>query len=147
MELKKKIIDHCVAIQLEKIETLKEEVRILQKNANDYGTPKDRYDSYRTQMLRKKDMFSKQLAQAKEIIDIFGKISLLGERDAVDFGALVETDKRNFFVSTGMGEIEVEGKKYFAVSPLVPLVKAMRGLKAGDDFVFNEIEYHITSVK
>jgi hypothetical protein len=147
MEVKTKLIDLCIKEQMEKIDTLNEAVKTLQKNANDYGTPKDRYDSYRAQMLRKKDMFSKQLAKAKDIIDVFGKISLLGEIDTADFGAIVETDKLNFFISTGLGEIELEGKKYFAVSPLVPIVKAMRGMKAGDQFSFNNVTYVIKSIR
>ena len=145
MELKNKILKRCIQQQEETIDNLSKAVKEAQKSANEYGTPRDRYDSYRAQILRKRDMFSKQLVDAKEIIDVLNQIPTK-KMDKIDFGSLVETDKNNFFIATGAGEIEIDDKKFFAVSPIVPIVRAMKGMSTGDKFSFNGIEYTILSV-
>jgi len=62
LDFKKKLFTHCLQIHSKKIEDLKHLIDETQQLANEYGPPKDRYDSFRTQLLRKKDMYSQQLA-------------------------------------------------------------------------------------
>lgn len=137
IELKAKIVNHCRNLQIETITSLKNEVDEAQKSANDYGAPKDRYDSFRTKMMRKRDMFAKQLHQAKEQLNVLDKIPLDKPLNKVEFGTIVITDKQKLFVSVGLGKIEVEGQTFFAVSPIVPIVKALQEKSIGDELLFN----------
>lgn len=137
IELKAKIVNHCRNLQIETITSLKNEVDEAQKSANDYGAPKDRYDSFRTKMMRKRDMFAKQLHQAKEQLNVLDKIPLDKPLNKVEFGTIVITDKQKLFVSVGLGKIEVEGHTFFAVSPIVPIVKALQEKSIGDELLFN----------
>ena len=117
-----------------------------QKSANEYGAPKDRYDSFRMQLLRKKDMFGQQLAKVNEQADVLERISIDQELKKVEFGALVFTKKQKIFVSIGLGRIELDNDVYFAISPNVPIYKAMEGLKVGDDFKFRDEVIRIESI-
>ncbi len=142
-ELKEKILDKCKLLQLDTIKNLKLEVEEAQKAANEYGLPKDRYDSFRTQLLRKRDMFAQQLAKANQQLDLLNQIDPEKEYSMVEFGAAIVTNKQNLFISIGLGKVQVYDETYFAISPAVPIYKAMEGKKIGEGFAFNNVTYNI----
>lgn len=144
--LKEKILQTCIKVQEATIENLKSEVDENQNSANEYGPPKDRYDSFRTQLLAKRDMFAHQLAKANEQLDILKRIPADKDFKNIEFGAVVVTEKQKMFVSVGIGKINVEGESYYAISPAVPVFKAMEGKKAGDEYQFNGIKTKILDV-
>lgn len=136
LELKTKLLEHLRNEHAEKVLKLKNEIDDAQKSANEYGAPRDRYDSYRIQLLRKKDMYSQQLAKLIEQAQVLEQISLDKPLSEVKFGALVTTRQQKIFVSIGLGRVEMEGEVFFAISPNVPIYEAMRGLRVGNDFEF-----------
>lgn len=145
-EIKKKIIDACRSMQLETINNLKLEMEEGQKAANEYGLPKDRYDSFRTQLLRKRDMFAQQLAKANEQLELLKRIDPEKECSKIEFGALVMTNKQHLFISIGLGKVKVDNDAFYAISPAVPIYKAMEGKKIGEEFTFNNVTYKIEKI-
>lgn len=146
LTMKKKLLSACADLQLASINSLKSTVDESQKSANEYGAPKDRYDSFRTQLLRKRDMFAQQLAKANEQLDILMRIDPEKEYSIVEFGAVIITNKQNLFISIGLGKLQVDDGVFYAISPAVPIYKAMEGKKAGEEFAFNNITYKIEKI-
>ena len=146
IDLKEKIINACKSLQLETINNLKSEMDDGQKTANEYGLPKDRYDSFRTQLLRKRDMFAQQLAKANEQIELLERIDPEKECHNVEFGAVVMTNKQNLFISISLGKVPVEKDVFYAISPAVPIYKVMEGKKEGEEFNFNNVTYIIEKI-
>jgi len=137
MEPKQKLHAKCRELVLETIENLKAEIADCQNTANDYGLPKDRYDSFRAQLLRKRDMFSQKLAKNYEQLSLLDRIDVMKKQTKVEIGALVITQNQKFIISISLGKIELDGETYFAISPAVPLYKAIDGKKEGEEFQFS----------
>ena len=51
-EIKARLLAKCINQQSEVIRQLQQEIDEAQKQANDYGQPKDRYDAFRTKLMR-----------------------------------------------------------------------------------------------
>lgn len=134
--MKKELISACFDEIDERADSLRKVMDDAQQSANDYGQPKDRYDSYRTQLLRKRDMFGQQLHKILEQKNILERLDTDKATDTVELGALVVTNNQTIFVSIGLGKFPFNGNDYFVISPGVPFYKAMEGLKAGDAFEF-----------
>lgn len=134
--IKYKLIEVCKEALNEKINNLKFVMDDAQKSANEYGQPKDRYDSYRTQLLRKKDMFAKQYEKALDQMEILEKIIPDVKHNSIQFGSIVYTKNKKIFISTSLGEIIFENETFFAISPNVPFYNAVKNLKIGDTFEF-----------
>jgi len=134
---KKKLVEICMKAQDRVVEHAKQRMDEAQESANEYGQPQDRYDSYRTQMLSKRDMFAKQYCKAVEERNVLDRIDLDEENEQVSFGSVVVTNDQKLFISISLGKIIVDGEEYFAISPLVPFFKSLEGLKKGDSFEFN----------
>ena len=145
-ELKKKLLDYCIEHEADAISHLQEAIDDAQKQSNEYGTPKDRYDPFRTKMMRQRDMFAQQQAKANIVMNTLLKISLDTVYEKVEFGALVVTNKQNLFISAGIGKIKIEGETYYAISPVVPIYKVLEGKKAGDEVVFNGMKIIIREI-
>ncbi|MCF8372947.1 MAG: hypothetical protein K9H64_15100 [Bacteroidales bacterium] len=145
-DLKSKIIKGCLAQQQKLAETAKAEMQKHQKMANDYGAPKDRYDAFRNQMLRKRDQFAKQYQRALEDIQILEKIDPKINCEKAEFGAVVITNAHKLFISISLGKITVDGQDYFAISAKVPIYNAIEDLKKDDEFQFNGKKFKLLDV-
>lgn len=144
--LKHKILVEC-KLQVQKLaDTAQAEMKEHQKMANDYGQPKDRYDAFRNQMLRKRDQFAKQYQRALDDLIILEKIDPNTTSTVAEFGAVVVTNLNKLFISISLGKIIVEAEEYFVISAKVPIYKAIEGKKKGDEFHFNGRKFSIVNI-
>ncbi|HOY32738.1 MAG TPA: hypothetical protein PKW80_12745 [Bacteroidales bacterium] len=135
-ELKKKIFDFCMQLQVRQMESVQEEMHEAFQNAKEYGTPEDWLDTYKMDMLNKRDACGVQLQKIIEEIKTLERIDPSIIIDEVTFGAVVFTETQKLIIATGMGKIIIDDETYHAISPTVPLYHAIKGLKAGDTFEF-----------
>jgi hypothetical protein len=136
MELKKKILQACIDQQMQVISNLKQEMEEASEGAEDYGLPKDMYDSYRNQLMGKRDMYAQQIAKVKEQLEVLHRIDLEKPCDSARFGAVVITKSQKLFISAGIGKVKVNGDVYFAISALVPFFSAIENKRSGEEFEF-----------
>jgi len=134
--LKQKILDACFEQQNRVIQNLKVVMEEVIDSAEEHGLPKDLYDSYRNQMMSKREMFAKQMLKVNEQVDILRRVDMTRLYDSVRFGAVVITESQRLFIATGIGKIKVEGEEYFVISAMVPFFNAIDGKKAGETFEF-----------
>ncbi|MEZ5083236.1 MAG: hypothetical protein R2750_07280 [Bacteroidales bacterium] len=146
MEIKQRLIERCRELLLETENNLKSVIDDAQKAANEYGLPRDRYDSFRTQLLRKRDMFAQQLAKNNEQLNLLEKIDPDKKLSRVEFGALVITEYQKLFISISLGKMSIDGEEYYAISAAVPVYKAMEHKKAGEEFIFHGKKNKIISI-
>jgi hypothetical protein len=144
--LKARIIQACKQQHLETIKNLTREMDEHQQMANDYGPPKDRYDAFRSQMLRRRDIFAEQLQKANQELISLDMVKSEELKTKVEFGAVVITGNQKLFVCISMGKVVVGNETYFAISPNVPLFKALKGLKKGYTAKFNNSTVQIVDV-
>ena len=134
--LKKRIIEECIN-HLQKIaDRSLLEITEADESAKDYGNPEDWTDTYKSDMLNKRDAY---MVQHHKAIEEIGKLKLIGinkEMDAVGYGAVVYTESLRLFISTGIGKIVVGNEEFFVISPSVPIFIIMRNLSKGSIFEF-----------
>jgi len=137
IELKNKLKLECQRAQQKTVDSSKAAMDEAQHALNDYGPNKDRYDSFRDQLISRRDMFTLQYSKAVTEFSVMEKINPKIINKIAEFGSVVVTDSCRFFISISAGKIEVDGNLYYAISPGVPLFKVMEGKKKGDAFEFN----------
>ena len=143
---KKRIIDACLAALRETAANAKREMDDAQQQANDYGQPKDRYDSFRTKLLRTRDMFAKQYSVANENIKHLEELNPNKLLDKVAYGSIVITDKQHLFIVLGLGKIMVDDTAFYVISLNVPIYGAMKDRKKGETFTFNGVTHKIQDI-
>lgn len=143
LEYKIGLIDYCIK-QLERKEAeLQLEIDETMKISNEYGAPKDRYDGFKNQQMRKVEMLSAQLHLIQEDVRVFLQIDKSSPLTAVRQGALVQTKDQLIFVATSMGKLEFGEKSIFVISPKVPYYEAVKGAKNGASVKFRDTTIEI----
>jgi hypothetical protein len=62
-------------------------------------------------------------------------------------GSLVTTESGVFFISIGIGKLEIRSNNYFIISLLSPIGSAMKGLSKNEKFTFRGIKYSIKNIE
>jgi hypothetical protein len=126
--------------------------RIKDATANDGNVNEEEYDNqkqaFQAQVLAEVSLLNEQLQVAERDLAELEKMgSVSGDREgAVGYGNLVKTDKRTFFISTGIEDFLVQGQMISGVSTHSPIYHAMCGKHAGDTFMQSGIQYSIREV-
>lgn len=105
----------------------------------------DKYETSREMIQQEINRLQMQLNEAitqrETLTKIPLKLSVIAET-----GALVETTGGLFFISTSAGELQVEDKRIFTVSPVSPFAKSIIGKNAGDVFLLNGSAQQIINI-
>ena len=143
LEYKIKLIDYCTMQLQNKALELQQEIDEAMKISNDYGPPKDRYDGFKNQQMRKVEMLSAQLHLIQEDARIYLQIDKSQALKVVRQGALVETKDQLVFVATSLGKLDFEGRSIFVISPKVPFYEAIKGAKKESSVKFRDTTIEI----
>ena len=145
--LKQRLLNECLRIQNLQIQTAKSAMDEAQESANEHqGAMEDKFESFREACQIQRDMFAKQLDEAITTLSILKRINATKENKNIMLGSVVITNTQKFFISVSLGEISVEGKKYFAISAMSPLFKAMVNKNVGEEFSFRSNNYRIEAI-
>lgn len=145
-EQRKLVICSCIQQQEQIANIARQEMDSAQQQSNDYGANVDRYDSYRTKMMRNRDMYARQLATAQAGIRVLQDLLRLPPFDRAEHGACVVTDRQAFLLSIGAGKFMVGNRVFFAISAQTPIYLALKGLTVGDSFIINGQTQTITDI-
>ena len=145
-EQRQQVICSCIEQQEHIASVAKQEMDSAQQQSNDYGANVDRYDSYRTKMLRSRDMYAKQYSNALAGIRHLQDLLRQPPFDRVEHGAVVITDRQAFLLSIGAGKFMVGNKVFFAISAQTPIYAALKGKQVGDSLIFNGLSQTIKEI-
>ncbi len=136
IKVKETLLAKCIEIKEESQASTLAAMNDAQQSANEYGAPRDRYDSFRAQMMRRRDMLAQQQAVVEEELRFLRQINPESICSNVESGALVKLNTQTLYILLGIGKLEIDEGTFYIVSPIVPLVTAMKDLKKGDSFTF-----------
>lgn len=143
IEVKLKLYKKCVEKQNEILEYSKSAMNEAQTAANEYGAPRDRYDSFRAQLLRKRDLFAEQYHRALKELDFLSGLNPETVNNKVLINTLIITNKQRFYVAIGLGKVELSEGEFYVISPLAPIFQAIKEKTTGDTVVFNGLKISI----
>ena len=153
-EQRQRVIEACIQHQQHIAATAKQEMDSAQQQSNDYGQNVDRYDSFRTKIMRARDMYARQYSNAMTSVRYLQDLQKMVPLDVADYGAVVLTDKQKFFLSVGAGKFMVPflqqpnapQEVFFAISAQVPVYQALKGKRKGEQFTVNGLTQTIIDI-
>ena len=142
-EIIKLIIEH----QTELVKELNLSIEGLEGDRDiDEDAVKDSEDfSHQTEAGEMEGRMKEQLKAATLDLSLVKNVSE-GTFDTAQVGALVETDKNNFFICIPSVPVEVGGKSVIGISNRAPIFFKMNNKKVGDSFEVANIEYKIIAI-
>ncbi len=137
-EFKKRLHDHCVNLIAERISAIEDEMRSLQSAANEEikSSAGDKYETGRAMLMLEKERLANQREEAFKTQKVLSEIDPHKKLIKGELGALVRTSRVTYFLSAGIGKIEVEGQTVFAVSLASPIGNVLEKKCSGDEVIF-----------
>ena len=143
-EIKKKLLSECLKTQKRLAETARTAMIQAQESAiEEEATQEEKFEGSKAQCQADRDMYARQYQEALEGFNFLNKIDVSRKYDSVMLGAVVITDVQNLFIAISIGELKIDNKPIFAISPLTPLFRAMTGKKKGETFSFRNKTFTI----
>lgn len=145
--MKKTIIKHCELLIQGKLEGLKRRLAELQASANEDSKSAmgDKYETGRAMIHLEQENITSQSEQFMNQLKVLSQVSI-EEHHIIQLGSLVATNHGKFFISIGLGAIQIEGESIFLIAPTSPIGGKMIGCKQGAVIQFNDKHYELQAV-
>ena len=146
--LKEKIHQQCEELVDQKITMHRNAMNEAQEAANkeERSTAGDKYDTARAMNQNERDMYASRLAEVSLMKKVLKNIDPSKKLDKVESGALVSTENGEFYISVSCGQISVDGKEYFAISPITPIGQAMLDKSPNETFEMRDKKVKILKI-
>jgi transcription elongation GreA/GreB family factor len=131
-----------------KIESVREAIRNLQSSANEEtkSSAGDKYETGRAMAQLEIEKSAAQLAELLKQKTALDAITVNKIYTTVQPGSFITTDQGIYFLSISAGKISLVEKSIFCISASSPVGSKLLGLKAGDNFSFNQRNFKILEV-
>lgn len=142
------IINKILTILDEKTESAKQAIDSA-KESRDSETKSsvgDKYETGRTMVQFELEKHNIQLLKAQQQKHEISQINLQKKHNIADFGCLVYTNQETYFISIGLGKIEIGGEPIYCISLASPLGKILYHKSVGDKINFQGKEISITEI-
>lgn len=143
---KKEILNACIEKQQMLIDNYRQRIADIQTDVyskNEIPSQSDNRIHNKQEVQR---ALINQLTFAQQELFILESLKIDGLSEMVAPGSVVDTGKKIFFIGVSSEKVSVQGKELFGISPKAPIYVCMNGLKKGDRFKFNGIDYEINDV-
>lgn len=143
---KEKVLGACIHKQDELVKNYEDRLNTLKDDAYDQGQSASQSEDRTAGKVDLLNTYKTELVFAQREQSYLQSLDVSGVNTKAEPGALVMTDKLNFFIGVSSEKIEVDGEEIFGISTEAPIYKSMAGLEKGERFKFNDTEYIIQSV-
>ena len=133
------LINHLRSQLLERIAAANEAIASAREafGSETNSSAGDKHEVGRAMVQQELDKLEEQRAKLKSLLHDLERVPLDRKYDQVAFGSLVSTDNGLYFVAIGIGAVELDGERCYAISMASPIGQALQGSSTGDRIPFN----------
>lgn len=142
------IIEKLNSLLDQRIETAVKSIKATResRDGENKSSMGDKYETGRIMAQMEMHKLNDQLEQSFKLKKALAQISVEKICDTADFGSLVTTNLGFYFISVGLGLVEIKDEKCFCISMASPIGQALQGKKVGDKINFQNKVIEIVEV-
>tara|TARA_B100000768_G_scaffold105374_1_gene97856 strand:+ start:213 stop:665 length:453 start_codon:yes stop_codon:yes gene_type:complete len=147
--IKELICNELIFSQKQKIKSLELLINstIESRDTANKSSAGDKHETSRAKIQTEIDNYSRQLDLALNNLHIIEKVDSSKNNNIATQGSLITTDKGVFFISIGIGKLQIRSNNYFIISLLSPIGSVIKGLSKNEKFTFRGIKYSIKNIE
>lgn len=146
--MKTELYQLCLAFIEKRIATATEALLQAQEASNDdtKSSAGDKFETGREMAQQDINRNKQLLADAQRQKSVLLALADVVETAKARSGNLVITNNGGFYISISAGQLQLDGKTYFAISAVSPIGKLLIGRVVGESFDFNGKVYNIIDI-
>ena len=147
-KIKQELYNRCRDIVLSRLNTVKTTINQLQESLHSEtkSTAGDKHETGRAMVQLEREKAGQQLAEIQKTDAILTKINIEKTSSVIVLGSVVYTNKANYFIAIGAGEIRIGNDIFYAISTNAPVGQLLFGKTMGDTVVFRGEEIIINKI-
>jgi transcription elongation GreA/GreB family factor len=148
IKLKALIVKRLIKVIDEKAAIVKNEIQLAIETRDNETKSNvgDKYETTREMMQLEIEKNALQLNKYELQKNELLKIDMYKTPEKVELGSLVFTKENTYFISIGLGKIEIEDEAIYCISLISPIGKALQNKKAGEKIDFQGKEILVTKI-
>ena len=148
IKLKALIVKRLIKVIDEKAAIVKNEIQLAIETRDNETKSNvgDKFETTREMMQLEIEKNALQLNKYELQKNELLKIDMYKTPEKVELGSLVFTEENTYFISIGLGKIEIEDEAIYCISLISPIGKALQNKKAGEKIDFQGKEILVTKI-
>ena len=148
MHTKETIYRHCCSILEHRIREANRAMDASQDDSNSEtkSSAGDKYETGRAMAQLEKERHARRKATLEDMLLDLRRIGCSPSKECITEGALVQTTRGIYFLSVGLGSIELAGQTYHCLSLQSPFGQALLELEEDDEVDFREHSHQILRI-
>ncbi|MEM6515190.1 MAG: GreA/GreB family elongation factor [Bacteroidota bacterium] len=148
LNLKPLLLEKCIQLVETRLQSIQKQIKDIHESLNSEtkSSAGDKHETGRAMIQLEREKLGERLAEIEKNQIILTKINSSQSAKSVGLGSLVFTNKANYFISVSLGEIEVNGTKFYAISSASPIGQALLGKKVNDNVEFRGQKFTMQDV-
>jgi transcription elongation GreA/GreB family factor len=148
MNIKEELFALCFQNINKRIQTIEKRLNAMveARNSETKCVVGDKHETGRTMMHLEEEKSRMQYFEVGKVRQELLKIDINKKYNKVESGSLVFTSNGDYFISIGVGKVELNNKIYFCISPFSPIGINLIGKTKGESIIFNSIDIQINDI-
>lgn len=148
-DIKSRLFNLSMAYAEERIANATEAIKAARDSSTEdtKSSAGDKYETGRAMMQLDIDRQTLQLGEAQKLKTFLERMDPENLSDTVQNGSLAFTNQGIFYLAISLGQVELDKKKYFVISPSSPIGTQLMTQKVGGKFTFNGKDYKVTAIE
>jgi len=140
MNIKSQLYKICFQNITKRIKTIEKRLNAMveARNSETKCVVGDKHETGRTMMHLEEEKSRMQYMEVDKERQNLLKIDIDKEFEKVETGSLVSTTNGDYFITIGIGRVNLEDKTYYCISKDSPIGAQMIGKKVGESISFNK---------
>lgn len=149
MIIKQQLYSQCLEYIDNRLLTVQHTISEIQESltSETKSSAGDKHETGRAMLQLEREKAGNQLAEIIKVKEHLSKINLQSTSAFIGLGSIVYTSKANYFIAISAGQLQVDSKQFFAISPSTPIGKLLLGKTIDDKITFRESTFSIIDIK
>ncbi|TYC14086.1 hypothetical protein ES677_05955 [Bizionia gelidisalsuginis] len=146
MTTKKLLLQACKDNVEKRITDYRNEMALLAEAIENNDKESEDGDGGNGKLLNDLEKNAGYLNEALKTRDFLAQINPNSTHTTAALGSIVKTESIVFYLSTSVGQIEIENEIYYAISLQSPIGMLLKGKSKTDSFTFNDKKYTVVDI-
>lgn len=146
MTIKKLLLQACKDNVEKRITDYKNEIALLNEAIENNDKESEGEDSGNGKLLNDLEKNAGYLNEVLKTREFLAQINPNNTNTTAAIGSIVKTESIVFYLSTSVGQIDINKEVYYAISLQSPIGQLLKGKSTGDNFTFNDKNYTVLDI-
>lgn len=146
--IKRSLLTACKKYVDQRIKNAQEAILVASDAAADdtKSSAGDKFETTREMMQQELNRHRQLLADAQRMEEVLHNLDIRLHDGPAKLGSLVTTNRGIFFIAISAGQLQINDRPYWVISPASPLGQHLVGMRTGEQVSFNGTTYAITGI-